>query len=45
MGEALRLERHPLIRFHDGAGGRRQPLVVGTRLYVHQVMSTVRALA
>lgn len=43
LGEALRLERHPLIRFHEGASGRRQPLIVGTRLYVHQVMSTVRA--
>ena len=43
LGEALRLERHPLIRFHDGAAGRRRPLVVGTRLYVHQVMSTVQA--
>jgi uncharacterized protein (DUF433 family) len=43
LGEAVRLERHPLIRFHEGASGRRQPLVVGTRLYVHQVMSTVRA--
>lgn len=43
LGEAVRLERHPLIRFHQGARGRRQPLVVGTRLYVHQVMSTVRA--
>ena len=41
--EALRLERHPLIRFHEGASGRRQPLVVGTRLYVHQVIATVRA--
>lgn len=43
LGEALRLERHPLIRFHQGASGRRQPLLVGTRLYVHQVMATVRA--
>jgi len=43
LGEAVRLERHPLIRFHSSASGRRQPLVVGTRLYVHQVMSTVRA--
>jgi hypothetical protein len=43
LGEAVRLERHPLIRFHESASGRRQPLVVGTRLYVHQVMSTVRA--
>lgn len=43
LGEAVRLERHPLIRFHEGASGRRQPLVVGTRLYVHQVIATVRA--
>lgn len=43
LGEAVRLEAHPLIRFHVGAAGRRQPLVVGTRLYVHQVISTVRA--
>jgi len=43
LGEAIRLERHPLIRFHQGPRGRRQPLVVGTRLYVHQIMSTVRA--
>jgi len=43
LGEAVRLERHPLIRFHRGAGGRRQPLLVGTRLYVHQVIATVRA--
>jgi len=43
LGEALRLERHPLIRFHEGASGRRQPMVVGTRLYVHQVIATVRA--
>jgi uncharacterized protein (DUF433 family) len=43
LGEAVRLERHPLIRFRRGAAGRRQPLVVSTRLYVHQVMSTLRA--
>jgi len=43
LGEALRLERHPLVRFHSGASGRRQPLLVGTRLYVHQVVGTVRA--
>lgn len=43
LGESVRVERHPLIRFHQGASGRRQPLVIGTRLYVHQVISTVRA--
>jgi len=42
LGEAIRLERHPLIRFHSGTAGRRQPLVVGTRLFVHQVISTLR---
>jgi uncharacterized protein (DUF433 family) len=43
LGEAVRLEHHPLVRFQTGAAGRRQPMVVGTRLYVYQVMSTVRA--
>src|SRR5687767_8612707 len=43
LGEALRVERHPLIRFHQGAAGRRQPLVTGTRLYVHQIIGTLRA--
>lgn len=43
LGESVRLERHPLIRFQRGAAGRRQPLVVGTRLYVHQIIATVRA--
>lgn len=43
LGEALRVERHPLIRFHQGAAGRRQPLVTGTRLHVHQVIGTLRA--
>lgn len=42
LGEAVRVERHPLIRFHAGSAGRRQPLLVGTRLYVHQVISTLR---
>ncbi len=42
LGEALRLERHPLIRFQAGAAGPRRPLIIGTRLYVHQVMATVR---
>lgn len=44
LGEALRTEQHPLIRFHAGAAGRRQPQLTGTRLYVHQVMSTLRAV-
>ncbi len=43
LGEGVRLERHPLIRFRAGASGRRQPAVVGTRLAVFQVVATVRA--
>jgi hypothetical protein len=43
LGEAVRLEDHPLIRFRRGAAGRREPFLVGTRLYIHQVISTLRA--
>ena len=43
MGEALRVERHPLVRFQQGAGGRRRPLLAGTRLYIYQVVGTVKA--
>lgn len=43
LGEGVRLEHHPLIRFGGGAAGRRQPRLVGTRLDVHQAMSTLRA--
>ena len=43
LGEALRLEHHPLVRYQQGASGRRRPLLVGTRLYVHQVVGTVKA--
>jgi uncharacterized protein (DUF433 family) len=42
LGEAVRTERHPLIRFRTGAAGRREPLVVGTRLLVRQVIAQVR---
>jgi uncharacterized protein (DUF433 family) len=43
LGEALRSEAHPLVRFHTGAAGRRQPMLVGTRLYIHQIVATLRA--
>jgi uncharacterized protein (DUF433 family) len=43
VSEGLHTERHPLIRFQAGAAGRRQPMLIGTRLYVHQVIATVRA--
>jgi uncharacterized protein (DUF433 family) len=42
LGEAVRVERHPFIRF-DASAARRRPRVVGTRLDVHQVVATVRA--
>ena len=42
LGEAVRTERHPLIRFRAGAAGRREPQLVGTRLLVRQVVATVR---
>lgn len=42
LAEALRQEHHPLIRFQRGAAGRRQPMLAGTRLYVHQVIATLR---
>lgn len=42
IGEAVRIERHPLIRFRTGAAGRREPLLVGTRLLVRQMIATVR---
>ncbi|HZI98992.1 MAG TPA: hypothetical protein VFD41_15830 [Actinomycetales bacterium] len=42
LGEAVRMDRHPLIRFRTGAAGRREPLLVGTRLLVRQVVQTVR---
>lgn len=43
LGEAMRIERHPLVRFRTGAAGRREPMIVGTRLLIRQVIATVRA--
>jgi uncharacterized protein (DUF433 family) len=39
--EGIRMDRHPLIRFREGAAGRR-PALVGTRLDVWQVIETIR---
>lgn len=39
--EGLRHDEHPLISFRDGAMGRR-PALLGTRLDVAQVVTTVR---
>jgi uncharacterized protein (DUF433 family) len=42
LSEALETATHPLIRFQPGTLGRRRALVVGTRLYVYQMISTLR---
>lgn len=42
LDEGLHRERHPLIVFRGGGGGLRRPALVGTRLYVWQVVETVR---
>ena len=42
LGEALRLARHPLLRFRSGASGRREPYLTGTRLLVRQVVAQLR---
>jgi uncharacterized protein (DUF433 family) len=41
IDEGLRMDEHPLIRFRDGAAGRRAGLA-GTRLDVWQVIETLR---
>ena len=43
LDEALHTEAHPLIHFRAGRDGRRRPALLGTRLYVWQVVNTVRA--
>jgi uncharacterized protein (DUF433 family) len=42
LGEGLHTERHPLIVFRAGGSGRRRAALVGTRLYVWQIIDTVR---
>jgi uncharacterized protein (DUF433 family) len=42
LDEGLRTERHPLIAFRTGGSGLRRPALVGTRLYVWQVIDTLR---
>ncbi len=41
IDEGLRSDEHPLIYFRDGAMGRR-PALLGTRLDVAQVVTTIR---
>jgi uncharacterized protein (DUF433 family) len=42
LHEGLHTEHHPLVIFRTGSSGRRRPALVGTRLYVWQVVDTVR---
>jgi uncharacterized protein (DUF433 family) len=42
LGEAVRTDRHPMIRFRDSGSGRRRPALLATRLYVHDVIATLR---
>lgn len=42
LGEALRLERHPRIRFRTGGSGARRAALRDSRLYVFQVIRTWR---
>ncbi len=43
LDQALRTDEHPLIFFRQGAAGGHMPAVAGTRLYVFQVLQTLRA--
>ncbi len=43
IDEGLRTLDHPLIYFRRGGAGDRRPALVGSRLYVWQVVDTVRA--
>lgn len=42
LDEALRIENHPLVRFQSGAAHRREPMLVGTRLRVRDVVVSLR---
>ncbi len=43
LDEALHTDRHPLIRFRGASSGSRGPALVGTRLYLWQVLDTLAA--
>jgi len=43
IDEGLHMRNHPLIHFRQGPAGERRPALTGTRLYVWQVVETVRA--
>ena len=43
LDQALRTDEHPLVFFREGAAGGHSPALVGTRLYIFQVLETLRA--
>lgn len=42
LDEGLHTDRHPLIVFRAGGSGLRRPALIGSRLYVWQIVDTVR---
>lgn len=42
LSEGLRGDEHPLVYFRTGASGIRRPTLLGTRLDIWQVISTLR---
>jgi uncharacterized protein (DUF433 family) len=42
LDEGLHTDRHPLIVFRTGGSGLRRPALIGSRLYVWQIVDTVR---
>lgn len=42
LGETVRVDSHPLVTFLAGGSGRRRPALLGTRLYVEDVISSLR---
>ena len=44
LAEGLRREEHPLVYFRGNAAGVRPPAVVGSRLYIWQVLDAIRKM-
>jgi hypothetical protein len=42
LDEGLHTDRHPLIVFRTGGSGLRRPALIASRLYVWQIVDTVR---
>lgn len=42
LAEGLRREEHPLVYFRANAAGTRTPAIVGSRLYIWQVIDALR---